>query len=454
TSKKQKSTKAPIPSVPDVPQPPVVSSPNSFGTRRKFLGWSRITKSKSILIELDLDSDDKTFIKVVSDEDSEDEAPVLWSAFAGWEDLLKLYGLVVKYYENHHVADAGLDHKVALFADCWDCLFLLVAGSRFLKVPFNVAKTFDVQVHNKALYQTAKTILFLDRYVVPTGRVCHDVVPSLSSGNHLVILSILLAGYVVPADSNDNDNAHVPKVKPRAEWLKHVLEEDQPASPKPEWVIPLNELPEFENNWADALAETYRDPDENKLISKTGDMGSFVKWYCKWTRKKKLTKSDLEDQVDLVNLEGHRIVPNVSELLPLGGPPGQIPNMQILSVISLTTYERYGYTYLKEIVLSKADYNEKRVEDLQLGIESYQTKLNLEQPNWDAFDFLFKEYYTIVYKPRAVIYRDKNDQKRMMRENEVHKFSDGTLMRIWDKLAYMVKDFKLFKYNKGMENRI
>ncbi|GJW09976.1 hypothetical protein Tco_1575803, partial [Tanacetum coccineum] len=104
---------------------------------------SRITKPKSILTELDLDADDKTFIKVVSDEDSEDEAPILWSAFAGWEvistplgeinalymmdqstkhfttlreilhmvdrqDLLKLYRLVVKYYENHPVAGAGL----------------------------------------------------------------------------------------------------------------------------------------------------------------------------------------------------------------------------------------------------------------------------------------------------------------------------------------------------------
>ncbi|GJU91610.1 hypothetical protein Tco_1304033 [Tanacetum coccineum] len=102
-SKKQKSTEAPIPSVPDVPQPKVVSSSKSFGTRRKSLGRSRITKP-----ELDLDADDKTFLKVVSDEDSEDEAPILWSAFAGWEDLLKLYGLVVKYYEKHPVTGARL----------------------------------------------------------------------------------------------------------------------------------------------------------------------------------------------------------------------------------------------------------------------------------------------------------------------------------------------------------
>ncbi|GJS12695.1 hypothetical protein Tco_0407167 [Tanacetum coccineum] len=144
SSKQQKSTESTIPSVPDVPQPPVVSSPKSSGTRWKSLGRNRLTKPKSILKELDLDADDKTFIKVVSDEDSIDEAPILWSALAGWEvistplgeinalyrsdqstkhfttstgdpfiwwirtGILKLYGMVVTYYENHLVAGVGL----------------------------------------------------------------------------------------------------------------------------------------------------------------------------------------------------------------------------------------------------------------------------------------------------------------------------------------------------------
>ncbi|GJW89693.1 hypothetical protein Tco_0167246 [Tanacetum coccineum] len=90
---------------------------------------------------------------------------------------------------------------------------------------------------------------------------------------------------------------------------------------------------------------------------------------------------------------------------------------------------------------------------MQLGIESYQTKLNLEQPNWDASDFPFKEDYTIVFKPIAVIYRDRDDNRKMMRINEVHNFSDETLTKIKEKLDFMVKDFKLFKFNKGMENR-
>ncbi|GKB59263.1 hypothetical protein Tco_0915449 [Tanacetum coccineum] len=64
------------------------------------------------------------------------------------------------------------------------------------------------------------------------------------------------------------------------------------------------------------------------------------------------------------------------------------------------------------------------------------------------------EDYTIVSKPRAVIYKDRSNQKKMMRLNEVHKFSDGTLTRVLEKLDHMVKDFRLFKYNPSMENRI
>ncbi|GJU67836.1 hypothetical protein Tco_1254095 [Tanacetum coccineum] len=141
--------------------------------------------------------------------------------------------------------------------------------------------------------------------------------------------------------------------------------------------------------------------------------------------------------------------------------------MRILSVISLKTYERYGYTFLKEIVLRRADYKEYNIsetdfrnlhpndfEDLYLLHLVNATKLNLTQPDWDASDFLFKEDYTIVSKPRAVIYRDINDQKKMMRETKVHKFSDGTLNRILDKLDHLVKDFKLYEYNPGMEIRI
>ncbi|GJZ12864.1 hypothetical protein Tco_0548094 [Tanacetum coccineum] len=66
--------------------------------------------------------------------------------------------------------------------------------------------------------------------------------------------------------SEDTDTAHLPKKKTRPDWLKPVPEEDRPTTPEPDCVIPPNKLPKTENNWAKALASSYQDPDEYKLL--------------------------------------------------------------------------------------------------------------------------------------------------------------------------------------------
>ncbi|GJR06997.1 hypothetical protein Tco_0529981 [Tanacetum coccineum] len=358
------------------------------------------------------------------------------------------------------------------------------------------------------------------------------------------------------SDIENTNNAHIPKVSTTT-WFKPIPESERPATPEPEWTIPPNDFPEPEHNWANAYATTFKVPEENKLQRKTYDIGSFIKWFCRRTGKKKLCKADLEgpafnlvkafhknsvflqyqmdechklltNKVDLSNPEGHQIPQNINEPLPLGGPPGQVTiqpqfffnkdldylltgdkerkialsisklkaaryldfgleelvpslwvesereydisavygithwwfrrkefyinkhsessdreavrsQMRILSVISVKVFEKYGYNYLIEIILRRADYQEykisekdfknlhpndfedlfllniqeklnhlpktdkislhtavnmwirnlvirNRVGDLQLKIESYQTKINLERPNWDAAD--------------------------------------------------------------------
>ncbi|GJS81725.1 hypothetical protein Tco_0748266 [Tanacetum coccineum] len=118
------------------------------------------------------------------------------------------------------------------------------------------------------------------------------------------------------SDMEDTDNAHIPKGKMH-------------------------------------YATTFKVPEENKLQRKTYDIGSFIKWFCRRTGKKKLCKADLEgpafnlvkafhknsvflqyqmdechklltNKVDLSNPEGHQIPQNINEPLPLGGPPGQV----------------------------------------------------------------------------------------------------------------------------------
>ncbi|GJY20335.1 hypothetical protein Tco_0392901 [Tanacetum coccineum] len=150
-------------------------------------------------------------------------------------------------------------------------------------------------------------------------------------------------------------------------------------------------------------------------------------------------------------------------------------HMKILSVVSLKTFSRYGYTYLKEIVLCRANYKKYKISEADfknlhpndfedMYLLHLQGKLNhlsgadkvhlFNASRWDATDFLFKEDYTIVHKPRTVIYRDRNNQKKMTRETEVHKFCNGTLTRILEKLDVMVKDYVLFKFNPDLEHRI
>ncbi|GKD21135.1 hypothetical protein Tco_1222838 [Tanacetum coccineum] len=262
----------------------------------------------------------------------------------------------------------------------------------------------------------------------------------------------------------DTDNAHIPKVSTTT-WFKPIPERERPATPEPEWTILSNDFPEPEHNWANAYATTFKVPEENKLQRKTYDIGSVF----------------LQYQMD----ECHKLLTNKVDLsnpaLPLGGPPGQEFYINKHSEPSDREAVRYnyGYNYLREIILRRADYQEYKIsekdfrnlhpndfEDLfLLNIQeklnhlpktdktSLHTTVNMWIRNLDAADYYFKEDYTIVPKPRAVVYRDRNDQRKLMRLNELHKFSDGTLTRVMEKLDHMVKDFHLFEYNKGMETR-
>ncbi|GKC87892.1 hypothetical protein Tco_1148541 [Tanacetum coccineum] len=163
--------------------------------------------------------------------------------------------------------------------------------------------------------------------------------------------------------------------------------------------------------------------------------------------------------------------------------------MRILSVVRIKAYSRYVYNYLSEIVLRRADFQEhtiakkdfknlypsnfedlnllllqghldhlpgtdkqmlftvvklwtrnlvirQRAKDFQLGIKSYQTQLNLTKPGWDAKGYEFKHDYTIIESPRAVVFQVNNNERKIMRFNEIYKFSDGTLTRILETLDY------------------
>ncbi|GKE79417.1 hypothetical protein Tco_1545537 [Tanacetum coccineum] len=69
---------------------------------------------------------------------------------------------------------------------------------------------------------------------------------------------------------------------------------DRPASPEPAWTIPSSDLPVPTNNWASTLKTTYVPPPENSLLAQTGDIATFMDWYCKRQGISELTPKDLE----------------------------------------------------------------------------------------------------------------------------------------------------------------
>ncbi|GJY38635.1 hypothetical protein Tco_0424999 [Tanacetum coccineum] len=85
---------------------------------------------------------------------------------------------------------------------------------------------------------------------------------------------------------------------------------------------------------------------------------------------------------------------------------------------------------------------QRRVEDLQLGVESYQKKLNLTKPDTYRSNLRRRDAYTPYSDPRGFIYENKDKKNRLMRIDELHKFSDGTLDDVQTALNDRLKGIK------------
>ncbi|GKD61785.1 hypothetical protein Tco_1299294 [Tanacetum coccineum] len=97
---------------------------------------------------------------------------------------------------------------------------------------------------------------------------------------------------------------------------------------------------------------------------------------------------------------------------------GKLSNLKIEERLAFSVALRM---FTRSIVI------QRRVEDFQLGVESYQKKLNITKPDTYRSDLRRREQYTAYSSPRGFIYQNKDKKNRLMRLDELHKFSDGTL---------------------------
>nr|GEY51415.1 copia protein [Tanacetum cinerariifolium] len=171
-------------------------------------------------------------------------------------------------------------------------------------------------------------------------------------------------------------------------------------------------------------------------------------------------------------------------------------HMRILSVVRIEVFSMYGYEYMKKIVLRRADLNEyviaeqdfkylypsdfedmyllnlqghlnhlppkdkkilttavnlstrhlvirQRVEDSQLGIESYHTQLNLTKPRWDATGFEYKHDYIQI--DEALDYRVK--------EFKINRMNPSLNTRFWTRKDVDKSKEFMFVIQKRLKTR-
>ncbi|GKE81864.1 hypothetical protein Tco_1551864 [Tanacetum coccineum] len=117
---------------------------------------------------------------------------------------------------------------------------------------------------------------------------------------------------------------------------------------------------------------------------------------------KRLRREDIKDML-LVLVQGKLTNLNVDERFALN--------------VALRMYKRC-------IVIQES------VKDLQLAVEIYQKKINLTKPDIYRSDISKKTPYTAYHDIQGIIYQDDMNRNCLMRTDELHKFSDGTLNHV------------------------
>ncbi|GJW82493.1 hypothetical protein Tco_0146468 [Tanacetum coccineum] len=83
---------------------------------------------------------------------------------------------------------------------------------------------------------------------------------------------------------------------------------------------------------------------------------------------------------------------------------------------------------------------QKRVKDLQLGVKSYHNKINVTKPETTKSRIRKRDPYTPYQDPQGFIYVENNGRNRLMRSDELYKFSDRTLTRLQTSLDDITKN--------------
>ncbi|GKC73127.1 hypothetical protein Tco_1119010 [Tanacetum coccineum] len=132
---------------------------------------------------------------------------------------------------------------------------------------------------------------------------------------------------------------------------------------------------------------------------------------------------------------------------------------KIVEVVRITTDQKYVIDFMEEIFVkrddnklysfSEADFknlNKDDIEDMyylclngKLGIESYQTKVNLTAPTLTIHGIEKLNLYSIIDEPFVgIIYENNKKERRIMNLTEIPKFCDATLEKVLKEVSLKI----------------
>nr|GEX96412.1 hypothetical protein [Tanacetum cinerariifolium]GEY45091.1 hypothetical protein [Tanacetum cinerariifolium] len=185
--------------------------------------------------------------------------------------------------------------------------------------------------------------------------------------------------------------------------------------------------------------------------------GSTGRTYTNLLTKTKATKYDL---------------PGLKDMVPhLWSPVKVAYDKRVLLMTNVKVKEWYGYGHLEKIEVRKSDQQlyklfnlkgdvivhlaaallmftrsiviQKRVEGLQIGVKSYQKKLNISRPMTHKAGITDLKPYSAYSNPQGFIYVEKLGRNRLMCSHELYKFSGGTLISLYDTLKDMANNLEM-----------
>ncbi|GJV38554.1 hypothetical protein Tco_1411031 [Tanacetum coccineum] len=147
---------------------------------------------------------------------------------------------------------------------------------------------------------------------------------------------------------------------------------------------------------------------------------------------------------------------------------------KIIAVTKLEIVEWHNYKHLDWIIVRRdddkmhkfkeGDFKRLRIQDIEdmllllvqgklknltieeriaFNISFYQKKLNLTKPDTYISYLKRREAYSAHFNPKGFIYQNKDKKNILMRINELHKFSDGTLNDIRTALDDRLKGIRM-----------